>query len=126
MVVLSRLSIVVPTLLAEQLVDTSSVGDITLGSMTHSVIAKVQKYFAFYRATVVSGSFLYFENSRVKNPCLLVSQYVTSPFRCTGRLQFFRRDNLGDIAIRDCLGRYRLATVQLGYLGVAHSKKHSD
>ena len=42
MVVLSRLSIVVPTLLAEQLVDTSSVGDITLGSMTHSVIAIVQ------------------------------------------------------------------------------------
>ena len=43
MVVLSRLSSVVPTLLEEQLVDTSSVGDITLGSMTHNAIAKVQK-----------------------------------------------------------------------------------
>ena len=57
MVVLGRLSSVVPTLLEEQLVDTSSVGDITLGSMTHNVIAKVQKFFIFYRAPVVFGSF---------------------------------------------------------------------
>ena len=43
MVVFSRLSSVVPTLLEEQLVDTSSVGDLTLGSMTqrHSESPKV-------------------------------------------------------------------------------------
>ena len=81
MVALGQLSCVVPTLLEEQLVDTSSVRDLTLGSMTHNVIAKVQKHFTFHRATVVLVLFLFFENSRVKNPCLLVSQYVTSPFR---------------------------------------------
>ena len=77
MVLLCRLSSVVPTLLEEQLVDTSFVGDFTLGSMTQCRSESPNVFYFLQGHGCLGSFFLYFENSRVKNLCPLVSQYFS-------------------------------------------------